>query len=512
MPQQTPRRSRRLPVDTTRLLLLGGVFSLLMMCMCMLALLAGAGVVYGSGRVLPGVSAAGIDLGGKSEDEAATALDTGWNQSGVTLRDADRTWNAPASDLGLLLDTTATAAAAKDWGRSTGGISGAFDAILGSVALAPVLDVNLGQLTDYLENIRDQLETPARNAGVQLVNGQVVATDAVTGRVLDVAGTVERVRLDAADELADGALDLVMQAAYPTITDAAPLVDQANRLLASPFVVRGYDPVRDEWHTWSAPPEQWASWLEADSMGGAAENLQLAISLPAARTFLESNAQFGDERYIEPDDVGTEMQAALGRGETEVTTRVWHGPTQYTVRSGQTLAAIAEEVGIPYPYIQAENTGINTDALSVGQVLTLPSRDVLIPLPPVENKRIVISRGQQHMWAYENGQVVFDWVISTGISTSPTALGVFQVQSHETNAYADQWNLYMPHFIGFYHPGPNVDVMNGFHGFPTRSGGYLLWVNDLGRPATYGCVLLDLQNAEALFNWADLGVVVEVRS
>jgi lipoprotein-anchoring transpeptidase ErfK/SrfK len=103
-------------------------------------------------------------------------------------------------------------------------------------------------------------------------------------------------------------------------------------------------------------------------------------------------------------------------------------------------------------------------------------------------------------------------VISTGLPTSPTAPGVFQVQSHELNAYADQWNLYMPHFMGFYHPGPNMELMNGFHGFPTRGGGYLLWTGDLGHPVTYGCVLLSLENAETLYNWAEEGVIVEVRA
>jgi lipoprotein-anchoring transpeptidase ErfK/SrfK len=70
----------------------------------------------------------------------------------------------------------------------------------------------------------------------------------------------------------------------------------------------------------------------------------------------------------------------------------------------------------------------------------------------------------------------------------------------------------MPNFMGFYHPGPNMDLWNGFHGFPTRGGGYLLWSDDLGHPVTYGCVLLSLENAETLYNWAEEGVVVEVRS
>ena len=33
---------------------------------------------------------------------------------------------------------------------------------------------------------------------------------------------------------------------------------------------------------------------------------------------------------------------------------------------------------------------------------------------------------------------------------------------------------------------------------------------DLGRPVTYGCILLSSENAQTLYNWAEAGVVVEV--
>ena len=53
--------------------------------------------------------------------------------------------------------------------------------------------------------------------------------------------------------------------------------------------------------------------------------------------------------------------------------------------------------------------------------------------------------------------------------------------------------------------------MNGFHGFPTRGGSTLLWTGDLGRPVTYGCILISTDHASALYEWAEEGVVVEVR-
>jgi LysM repeat protein len=479
---------------------------------CMLMLMAGLGVIYGSGRVLPGVSSAGVDLGNMSEEQAAQALAENWNSRGLTLRDGDRMWAVSPDEIGVTIDAAATAHTAAQYGRSNGGLSGLLGGIVGKVEVDPVLIVDLARLGAYLENARAQFDVPAINAGVQLLNGQAVASPATEGRELNVAATVERMRGSAAGELADGALDLDMMTTYPAITDAAPLVAQANMLLTSPFTINAYDPIRDEWQRWSAPPEVWSAWLAAESAPGSSTGLSLTLNPTGPILFLQSHDSFGDERYIRLEDTIAAMRDALARGQTSVTIRVWHNSTTYTVQAGQTLASIAEAIGIPYPYIQAANPGINTDALGVGQELTIPSKDILVPLAPIPNKRIVLSRSQQHLWAYENGQVVFDWVISTGLPSSPTALGIFQIQSHELNAYAEQWNLYMPHFMGFYHPGPNMELINGFHGFPTRGGGYLLWSGDLGHPVTYGCVLLSLENAEALYNWAEEGVVVEVRA
>jgi lipoprotein-anchoring transpeptidase ErfK/SrfK len=68
----------------------------------------------------------------------------------------------------------------------------------------------------------------------------------------------------------------------------------------------------------------------------------------------------------------------------------------------------------------------------------------------------------------------------------------------------------MPHFLGIYHAVPNF--LNGIHGLPLLSNGVRLWANVLGQPASYGCVILDLEAAEALYSWAEDGVVVEIRS
>ncbi len=72
----------------------------------------GLAFVYGRGRVLPGVSALGVPLGGQTPEQAAATLADRWQSQTVTLTDGDRTWELLPGALGMTLDTAATAQAA----------------------------------------------------------------------------------------------------------------------------------------------------------------------------------------------------------------------------------------------------------------------------------------------------------------------------------------------------------------------------------------------------------------
>jgi lipoprotein-anchoring transpeptidase ErfK/SrfK len=113
------------------------------------------------------------------------------------------------------------------------------------------------------------------------------------------------------------------------------------------------------------------------------------------------------------------------------------------------------------------------------------------------------------MWVYQDQALLHEHIISTGIPDSPTLPGIFQVSSHYENAYASIWDLYMPHFMGIYDAVPGLT--NGIHGLPLLSNGHRLWADVLGRPASFGCIILDLGAAEELFSWAEDGVVVVIQ-
>jgi hypothetical protein len=78
----------------------------------------------------------------------------------------------------------------------------------------------------------------------------------------------------------------------------------------------------------------------------------------------------------------------------------------------------------------------------------------------------------------------------------------------EPQAYAQRWSLEMPYFMAVYYEGP--DFANGIHELPITAGGHRLWAGYLGWPASYGCIILDVGDAEKLYDWAPVGTLVRI--
>jgi len=313
-------------------------------------------------------------------------------------------------------------------------------------------------------------------------------------------------RLDATQYLS---ADAVPSALLGLATTFSTQIEITRILVMNPLSVRLYDPVTGDFATWELPVVNWDSWLSATPDATAADGYRFDIEVQGVTDFLMSQqAQHLDSsRFINMAEALDQVQAAVRAGD-EALLRVYHNARQHVVGAGETITSIAWDYGIPYLFIQQANNGIS--GLSVGQTITIPPADMFIEFTPIPNKRIEVSIAEQRVRVYENGVLLWDWGASTGINSSPTWRGVYQILSHEINAYAGNWNLWMPNFMGVYRPIPNADFTNGFHGFPTRGGGQLLWENSIGTRVTYGCILLSNTHIQQLYTWADEGVVVEI--
>jgi len=443
-------------------------------------------------------------------DKTAALVDEVWNQNRQihltpSEASAEGVWLAPA-ELGYWIDAEATAEKAAAFGRSATPFLDIQNALAGNKeTILPVIYFDDAIARETLDSIAQNLNTPAENASVLFQDGTWVALPGKTGQRINIEATLDGLFQHAFTNLLTKSALLVFEGVQPEISTLDPLLDEIGAVLSQDLSMRAYDPIFDESLSWTVPMEIKQNWIALDP-----ETFEISLSIPEEdiQNLIQSwEEDLGDGRMLASLPENNTLQKAWENGGM-VKAAVLHEPTTYQVNGGESLWSISLKLGMPMWHILDANPGLTSDNISAGMTLTIPSKNILLPLSPVENKRIVINITQQRMTVFENGQVRNTHIISTGVSDSPTMAGIFQIQTHEINAYASNWDLYMPHFMGIYEAWPGF--MNGIHGLPLLSNGNRLWASTLGSPASYGCIILDLGAAEDLYHWADPGVVVEI--
>lgn len=123
------------------------------------------------------------------------------------------------------------------------------------------------------------------------------------------------------------------------------------------------------------------------------------------------------------------------------------------------------------------------------------------------SKYILVDISDQHMYVYDGDALIYSFVVSTGIGNS-TRAGSFAVQSKIPSAYGSTWNIWMPNWLGIYW---SHGLENGIHALPILPGGGILWEGYLGRPVSYGCVVLGTYESQLLYDWAEIGTPVDIQ-
>ena len=198
------------------------------------------------------------------------------------------------------------------------------------------------------------------------------------------------------------------------------------------------------------------------------------------------------------------------------------GRQTYTFEQGDSLPDIAGQFGVTLKTLRRANGLVNNRVIP-GTVLTIPTADApnivsphiarAINPQPGDGKVIYISLGEQRMRAYEGDKLMFDYLVSTGLPTTQnpdrdTRPGVFRVKTKLPEAYASLWDLRMPYWMGIYDSG---NIENGIHAMPLLGNGrQVSW--RVGTRGSYGCIVLTTKDGKALYDWAELGTLVVIRS
>lgn len=141
-----------------------------------------------------------------------------------------------------------------------------------------------------------------------------------------------------------------------------------------------------------------------------------------------------------------------------------------------------------------------------GRVVTDDGERSLITSGASSSKKIIISLSDHMLYAYEGDKEFLVTKVSTGVSSTPTPKGTFTVYKKTPSRYMQgplpgvndnpfdlpgvPWNLY------FTEDGA---VIHGSY-----------WHDRYGTDQSSGCINLPPELAKLLYDWADLGTVVEI--
>lgn len=128
---------------------------------------------------------------------------------------------------------------------------------------------------------------------------------------------------------------------------------------------------------------------------------------------------------------------------------------------------------------------------------------LFIVSPAEAAKMISVDLSKQTLYALEDGRVVNQSAISSGLPKSPTVKGTFSIYSKHVVTDMRGYSPYKGNYFL-----PKVPHTMYFHKGYAIHGAY--WHNNFGSPASNGCVNVPLGFAAWLFDWTPPGTTVQI--
>lgn len=188
--------------------------------------------------------------------------------------------------------------------------------------------------------------------------------------------------------------------------------------------------------------------------------------------------------------------------------------TTYVVQPGEHLAEIGQRFGVNWTVIAQMNNISDPNTIYAGQTLIIPATNgnggaadlgiMTVPQGPgatiTTGKEIVVDLSDSRAYAYQDGQLIYSALGSTGLPGTPTVQGDY----HVYNKVASQ------RMVGPGYDLPGVPWILYFYQGYSLHGTY--WHHNFGQPMSHGCVNLTIDDAKWFYDWAEVGTPVHVQA
>lgn len=229
---------------------------------------AGADAIASAGRIHPGVYVGEVAVGGKTIDEASTAIAeyvAAQTAVPVSVSAGGSTWEVTAEALLVSVDTTALAGDAYAIGRGdvAPAFAGRLRAIFGGVTVPLELDCDESALEALVDSINQAVATPPVDAGVSVEGTSITRIEPADG--IGVAAGEARDRVLSAFLAPDRAVSLELGPISPDISTegAEQAYQDALTMVSAPLTLFYAE------REWEVSPETIGGWIGFRLLEGA---------------------------------------------------------------------------------------------------------------------------------------------------------------------------------------------------------------------------------------------------
>lgn len=370
-----PRRRDNGPVGNQ--LIAAAVIGTVLFLIIVLVVSLGYQTIY-AGKIFPGVSIAGVDVSGLSEEQAAFLIKQKltFPQSGrIVFKNGTNIWIETPENLGLKFDIEVTTRVAYDLGR-TGNIflriNDQLNAAQIGIVAPPVIVFDQKTASDYLKSISYLIEKPVVEAGLEINGLDVISRAGQVGQKLDIQSTLIYLHAQL-QAFRDGEVPLVLSIQAPQVIDAGKQAESAKKLLSAPFYISLPDHQKGDPGPWQIQPAELALMLRVGRAGsGPGSSYVIQIDREKLQTYLETivkqvDRQESDARFVFDDQSGLIKAVQPSVIGLQVDRRGSYESIQKTIADGFSTAALVVNTSLPKVVDTATNQQLGITQLISSQ-------------------------------------------------------------------------------------------------------------------------------------------------
>ncbi|HOZ80603.1 MAG TPA: L,D-transpeptidase [Candidatus Woesebacteria bacterium] len=143
-------------------------------------------------------------------------------------------------------------------------------------------------------------------------------------------------------------------------------------------------------------------------------------------------------------------------------------------------------------------------------LIVSPKPSILGDTTAISSKRIEVNLTNQKLYAYENGKLVYEYLISSG-TWDRTPVGDYQIwtkiRSQKMSGGSKENGTYyflpkVPYILFFYNESTPKKMGYSIHG--------TYWHNNFGTPMSHGCINMKTPEAKVIYDWAEVGTPIVI--